>query len=108
MEGPDRAAGQRKPRRRPGDSHLRDPGPSAYILRIPISSQWPEAVAWCCGLRLYQAGADDVPLLMRQGLPYVVRLEADEVEAHLLLGAETFERWFRAGWAAAAYRDEGG
>lgn len=75
-----------------------------FTARIPFD--WPEAVTFRAGDRLLLAGADEVPFLVRSGLPIVHYLTPDEIEAQAILGLSTWERWFRLGWTRAA-DDEG-
>lgn len=82
-------------------------GGGRRVERITLPAAWPEVVAYRCGRRLSEAGADEVPGMIRQGYGIDAWLEPPEVEAHLLLGDEPFERWLRLGWTHQVSDEEG-
>ena len=83
------------------------PGLGAHHVRVlAIPTAFPEAFAHAAGERLEIAEADEVPMMLRSGLPIDRYLTSGEIAAHLALGDRAFERWFRLGWARAA-GDEG-
>lgn len=74
------------------------------LIRIPVT--FAECHAYTAGWRLFEAGEDEVPMLLRQGVPIDQYLEPLEIDARLELGQRAFERWFRLGWSRAAGEEE--
>jgi hypothetical protein len=79
-----------------------------HVQPIALPHEWPEATAYRAGARLFGEGADEVPMMQRDGLPITQYLTPEEVEALVELRDSAWGRWFRLGWARAAAIDEQG
>ncbi len=83
------------------------PGVEPHTLHVlAVPDTFPEAIAYEAGSRLAIAEADEVPMMLRAGLPIDQHLQPGEISAHLELGDRAFERWFRLGWSRAANDEE--
>ncbi len=94
-EGPDAAPGDPRPA----------PSPTA-TLTVTVPLYWPEAVAYATGRRLADGDADEVPMMLRQGLPIYMYLTGLETEALVQLPEPIWRRWFFLGWAHRTADDE--
>lgn len=82
--------------------------PPAQHVTLSIPARWSEAVAYATGVRCARDELDEVPTLVRQGLPVERYLDLAEITAMLDLGPRIWERWFRHGWAAWTDSQDGG
>lgn len=78
------------------------------VEMIAVPARWPEAAAYRAGRRLAAAEADEVPMMLRQGLPVDVYLKSDELAAVVELREPVWSRWFSLGWATETSDREGG
>ncbi|MGH2690263.1 MAG: hypothetical protein ACRDKW_15870, partial [Actinomycetota bacterium] len=70
-------------------------------VQVYVPADFPEVTAFQAGRRLFDAEADDVVDLIRQGFAVQGYLADEEMHALYSLGTGPFVRWFILGWKAA-------
>ncbi len=96
----------RAPSAQPGSGRA---SPAARTqIRLELPADWPEVIMFRAGYRLAGGDADEVPTLIRQGIPIDAYLSPDELGAMMALPELVWSRWLMRGWWTWQVDHEGG